>query len=244
MIQAQKPRVPKLELTLPEILKLMPRTADGMFVIDLNGKIIVWNLAASKILGYRAEEVIGKPCYEILSGRDSFGNSFCFSKCSVMTMAKQNQLIQNYDTQVITKKTRKIWLNTSILLIQNKAGTDPLIVHLFRPIASPDRVKCGTIEARLNPEPCTSLLLPEEKQPSPPSLSAPLSLKHPVLTQRETEVFVLMSRCLVAKEIASKLKISTNTARSHIQNILKKLKVHSKLEAVLVAEKQGLLHSS
>lgn len=244
MILVQKTRVPKLELTLPEILKLMPRTADGIFVIDPNGKIVLWNLSASKILGYGAEEVIGEPCYEILSGRDSFGNFFCFSRCSVMTMAEQNQLIQNYDTQVITKKNRKIWLNTSILLIQGKAGTDPLIVHLFRPIASPDRVKCDAIEAASTQNSRTSFLLPEEKQPSPPSLSAPLSLKRPVLTQRETEVLVLMSRCLVAKEIASKLKISTDTARSHIQHILKKLNVHSKLEAVMIAAKQGLFTRS
>lgn len=42
-------------------------------------------------------------------------------------------------------------------------------------------------------------------------------------------------------EIASRLSISTLTARNHIQNILEKLEVHSKAEAVAFAFQKRLL---
>jgi len=243
MMHSQKTPDPRLKLTLPEITKLISGTADGMFVIDPNGKILAWNASASKILGYSAEEVIGKPCYEIISGLDPSGNFFCFSKCAVMTMAKEDHLIQNYDTQVTTKENRKIWLNTSILLVQGKTESRPLIVHLFRHIASPNKVKNTVVEAASTPNRRKSFLLPEETPSSPGSLVSH-SVKRPVLSHREIEVLVLVSRCLVAKEIASELKISTDTARSHIQHILKKLNAHSKLEAVMTAAKLGFFSRS
>jgi DNA-binding NarL/FixJ family response regulator len=42
-------------------------------------------------------------------------------------------------------------------------------------------------------------------------------------------------------EIADRLHISTLTARNHIQNILDKLELHSKAEAVAFAFQKGLL---
>jgi len=55
------------------------------------------------------------------------------------------------------------------------------------------------------------------------------------LTRREIEILCLLSRGLVAKEIAENLNLSNATVRTHIQRILQKLKVHSKLEAVVLA---------
>ncbi len=235
-IQAENTPNAKLRLTLPEIVKLISGTADGMFVVDSKGKVLAWNSSARNILGYSAEEVIGLPCHEIISGCDPSGNFFCFPKCAVMTMTKEDQLVQNYDTQVTTKANGKIWINTSILFVQDKAKGESLIVHLFREIAPPNQVKGAVVEIASSPNRRTSFLIPEEE----PSSLGPHSVKRPVLSQRETEVLALVSRCLVAKEIASKLEISTDTARTHIQHILKKLHAHSKLEAVMTAAKLGL----
>ncbi|MFQ5780037.1 MAG: LuxR C-terminal-related transcriptional regulator [Nitrospiria bacterium] len=237
MIRTKKPPRPvtRPRLTLKAVLKLVSKTADGMFAIDSNGEILAWNPSASKILGYRAKEVIGKPCYEILSARDPSGNLFCFEGCAVMTMAKEDQLIRNYNTQVITKNNRKIWLNTSILLLPGEERSRPLIVHLFRPITPPDTKGGRAKGVTFTPKDRTPFSLSPSREAVQPSLNR-LSL-----TSRESEVLALLGRCLVAKEIASKLQISTETARTHIQRILKKLHVHSKLEAVIVATQQGLL---
>ena len=55
------------------------------------------------------------------------------------------------------------------------------------------------------------------------------------LTPRENEVLDLLIEGCSAPQIATRLGIATNTARSHIQNILAKLQVHTRLEAIAVA---------
>ena len=63
----------------------------------------------------------------------------------------------------------------------------------------------------------------------------------PQLTRREHEVLVLMAAAADAERIAEELKISVNTARGYIQNILEKVGAHSRLEAVVRATEMGLL---
>jgi Bacterial regulatory proteins, luxR family len=48
-----------------------------------------------------------------------------------------------------------------------------------------------------------------------------------------------VSTGLQNKEVAQKLEISLATARNHVHNILEKLEVHSKLEAVSLAFRRG-----
>ena len=63
--------------------------------------------------------------------------------------------------------------------------------------------------------------------------------KAPPLTDREKEILRWVAAGLQNKEIAHKLGISLATVRNHIHNILEKLDVHSKLEAVSLAFRQG-----
>ncbi|MDP9252854.1 MAG: response regulator transcription factor [Chloroflexota bacterium] len=63
----------------------------------------------------------------------------------------------------------------------------------------------------------------------------------PQLTRREREVLALMAAAADVDRIAGELKITVNTARGYIQNILEKLGAHSRLEAVVRATELGLL---
>lgn len=55
------------------------------------------------------------------------------------------------------------------------------------------------------------------------------------LTGRELEVLRALAEGLTTPEICERLSISRNTLRTHVQHIMAKLHVHSKLEAVTVA---------
>jgi response regulator RpfG family c-di-GMP phosphodiesterase len=61
------------------------------------------------------------------------------------------------------------------------------------------------------------------------------------LTRREVEVLHLMAEGLANDIIAQRLILSLNTVRNHVQRILNKLGAHSKLEAVVEADRRGLL---
>ncbi len=61
------------------------------------------------------------------------------------------------------------------------------------------------------------------------------------LTSREREVLELMTRGMNNTQIAAKLVVSPSTIKSHVSNILSKLGVASRSEAVAIAMRQGLV---
>ena len=63
----------------------------------------------------------------------------------------------------------------------------------------------------------------------------------PRLTDRELEVLKLVAPGLNNREIAKRLFISENTVKNHVRNILEKLQLHSRMEAVMYAVREKLL---
>ncbi len=63
----------------------------------------------------------------------------------------------------------------------------------------------------------------------------------PKLTERELEVLRLVAHGLNNREIAKQLFISENTVKNHVRNILEKLQLHSRVEAVMYAVREKLL---
>jgi len=61
------------------------------------------------------------------------------------------------------------------------------------------------------------------------------------LTEREREILGLLAEGMRNDEIAAKLFISPQTVQTHVRNILGKLRVHSKLEAVAFAVRHGAI---
>ncbi len=61
------------------------------------------------------------------------------------------------------------------------------------------------------------------------------------LTAREREVLRLMAQGFDNYAVAERLGITYGTTRSHVRNLLAKLEVHSKMEAVVKAEELGLI---
>ncbi len=63
----------------------------------------------------------------------------------------------------------------------------------------------------------------------------------PRLTEREMQVLKLVARGMNNRDIAKELFISENTVKNHVRNILEKLQIHSRMEAVMVAVREKLI---
>jgi DNA-binding NarL/FixJ family response regulator len=61
------------------------------------------------------------------------------------------------------------------------------------------------------------------------------------ITPREKEVLQMLAEGLSNKEIAAKLHMSVDTERTHMMNILNKMGVHSRLQALVFAARYGLV---
>ncbi len=65
-----------------------------------------------------------------------------------------------------------------------------------------------------------------------------------LLSDREFEVLSLLARGMSNKEIAEELYISEKTVKNHVSNVLRKLDVNDRTQAVITALKQGLVSLS
>jgi PAS domain S-box-containing protein len=69
------------------LLAALSQTADGVYVIDQAQRIVFWNAAAQRILGYRAEDAVGRTCQELFHGKPRSGCLECRPDCPVMRAA-------------------------------------------------------------------------------------------------------------------------------------------------------------
>ena len=62
----------------------------------------------------------------------------------------------------------------------------------------------------------------------------------PALTERETEVLKMVAKGMSYRQIADRLVISHRTVQNHVQNTLRKLQMHNRVELTRYAIEQGL----
>jgi len=203
-------------------LEIVSSTGDAAFATDEHERIVIWNKAAEKLFGFKAESVLGKRCWEVLCGRDVFGNCFCDEDCAVQHMARQKKAINRFQMEVRQQSGALLLASFSILVVPGVRPSRFTLVHLFQPVDH-------------SAEPHASARHPPAGAPAPPPV-APTSL-----TGRETQVLRMLSEGVSTQEIAEMLFISLSTTRNHIQHILQKLGVHSKLEAVAAALRTHLI---
>jgi DNA-binding NarL/FixJ family response regulator len=72
-------------------------------------------------------------------------------------------------------------------------------------------------------------------------LGPPATEEIAVLTQREREVVALLAEGLKGPQIAERLYISPATVRTHVENVMEKLEARTRVHAIAIALRQGLL---
>lgn len=221
---------------MENLFDLISNTADGALAVDREQKIVLWNEAAEKLFGFKAEEVLGRYCYEVIGGRNESGRLVCRAHCLTMTMALRQQLIPTCDVLACTKAGREAcWLSLSTVLVPSRRRDLFVLVHLFRDVSRQKEME-RFVHQLLSSVPKLSLSQGTHLRISPP---LPPTLMD--LTGREREVLCLLASGASTKAIAKQLFISPFTVRNHIYNILAKLGAHSRLEAVTLCMRSGLL---
>ncbi len=64
------------------------------------------------------------------------------------------------------------------------------------------------------------------------------------MTPRQEQVLQLLALGGSTEQIAADLHLTTETVRNHVRHVLRALGAHSRLEAVVVARRQGLIHDT
>jgi PAS domain S-box-containing protein len=216
--------------TLPEPMELLSafeRSADGVYAVDHDQNIVFWNRAAERLLGFKAAEVLQRKCFDVIAGGDHHGHPFCGSDCPVIDCARQGRAYENYDVHTQAADGKGRWINISIVVLMGRRQRSVLTVHLFRDITEKRRRELRTRAA----------LGDALRSASGTDVDAALAR----LTRREMEVLQLLASGLTTPGIAKALGVSNTTVRNHVEHLLGKLGVHSRLEAVAYAAQHGLV---
>jgi PAS domain S-box-containing protein len=121
--------------------QVLAGTADGVYVTDAGAKFSLWNVAAARIAGAPADEVIALG-YGAISGADRRGRSLeeldraAFDAANTDTGSRQT--VQNYE--VFFAKTSR-WVAVSASPLRDASGAVTAMVHAFRDITAAREVE-------------------------------------------------------------------------------------------------------
>jgi DNA-binding CsgD family transcriptional regulator len=200
---------------------------DPVFVTDRHNRIVFWNKSAERILGYEAGEVVGKPCAARLEGCDAFGNRYCSESCPVTGMAARGETVNHFGLRLKGRDGDDVTVDVTILNLGSRTPGDFFLAHILRA----GRIVLPSLQDSDLPAPPASPYVSVRESPD---------VRARRLSAREVEVLGMLAAGRSTPEIATALHISNLTARNHIQNILNKLEVHSKTEAVAFAFQKRL----
>ena len=219
----------------PELLEVLATGEPAAFATDSRERVVFWNRGAAALLGRRAEEAMGRHCYEVLGGRDVFGNRFCYANCPIAAMSRSGEAPGAFELRVPGDGSggAPTTIHVTPLCQPGPRGDLFTLVHIIHPVD--EQVRLSRTLERLAPGAGSMVAGAATVGMLPPRRFESFG----GLTARECEVLGWVARGLANKEIAEKLALSRATVRNHVHNTLTKLEVHSKLEAVSLAFRKG-----
>ena len=194
---------------------------DALFITDENQRIRAWSPGAQRVLGFSAEEVVGKRCYEVVMGRHPEGHPVCSETCPVTRNAQHGRGTSAYEVMSRSRDGASHYLSTSVLVLEEKRGTFR-VVHLMH-------------ESKETPPTRLSGEIPRPAEADEDCGTAEQ------LTRRELEVLREFAKGSSLEAVAETLSISVLTARNHATNIQHKLGVKNRLQMVLEGMRRGLI---
>lgn len=221
--------------TMGRIFEFIANSTDGVFAVDRRQAIVLWNQGANRILGFSSGEILGASCYEILRGLDTEWCAVCRRDCDAITSARRLELTPTTDIAARTKQGSEVWLNLSTVVAPSRRQELSVLIHLFRDVTRQyELLRAGREFADVVSGQAAEL--PREARKPSATLGPCIDL-----TLREREILRHLMTGSSTHAIAGRLSISTRTVRNHVNNVLAKLGVHSRLEAVTYSIQNGLI---
>ena len=215
-----------------ELFALLERTADASYTVSADGEICSWNAAAERLFGYAAEEVVGRNVDDVLDARDGLGTDALAGGADAAARHWDDEAggIPAFDLEIRTRRGDRIWINVSTIVFDNQRTRRRLFVRLARDVD--ERRRKEALLGRMLATARQVVAMNDED-----SDHAPVE----VLSNQETTILSLFARGRTSSAVARELHISPQTLRNHLHHINRKLRTHTRLEAVTHAQRRGLI---
>ena len=240
-------------MTPDGLFGLLSSVSCGAFVLATDQTVVFWNRRAREILGYTPDRVVGQRCSSLVSSLITL-TADCAEGCLMVRSLRAGLVPGRARLRMRCASGERKWLVVTPMVVSGVEEGGPLLVYLFgdegEETVSADverLVELGgregrrstVLDAALRNAPPAGRRR-DEPEPSQRAGEGPREVN---LTEREREVLSYLALGWETKYIAEELGVSWYTARNHIENLRKKLGASSRLEAVMVAMRLGILPS-
>ena len=216
-----------------EMLRVAPY---GAYAMNIDQSILFWNRTAEVLTGHRADQMIGRTCYEVLQNLPQEGQvPVCTAGCPSIILARCGRIASVMNVRMLCASGERKEMTMTPVLLPNGRPGPVILLHLFHEMTDQARAKRMADAVR---EVLPSSWHPGETMGQEEST---LSERAASLTPRQLEVLRLVGLGLSIDDIASELRVSPYTVRNHIHRARTKLGVSTIMEAVLAARHRGLL---
>jgi PAS domain S-box-containing protein len=225
-------------------------SGESLFATGRSLQVIAWSAGAERLLGFSANEALGKSCCQLISCDSGPEKPLCHEYFAGVLSGSMKDPIPSFDCPMRTKSGRDVPVNVSTVLVSSEQPEQTVLIHLLRDLSHELETfdllhRVASHAAKLTSKRLHSQGAPPLIPASPAALGAAKTGEVggglPSITAREKEVLLLLAEGTSTDALAGRLFISPRTARNHIQNLLAKLGVHSRLEAVALARSRGLI---
>jgi DNA-binding CsgD family transcriptional regulator len=110
-------------------------SAEALFAVDANQRIIAWNAEAVRVFGYAAAAALGARCYHLVSARDQFGRRFCRLGCPVIRAASAGGVPPTLRLNARARNGDPVAVDVSTIVLLSGDSPGP-VIHLCREAAS------------------------------------------------------------------------------------------------------------
>lgn len=108
------------------------RSGAAVFRTDAYGWIADWNPAAERLTGIPAGEAVGRPCWDVIAGRDDDGSLLCHPGCSAARLAREGWPVRS---MTATMRTRTGTKRVVVATIVVDGGDEPIVLHTLHAAA-------------------------------------------------------------------------------------------------------------
>jgi diguanylate cyclase (GGDEF)-like protein/PAS domain S-box-containing protein len=112
--------------------ELLDRMSDGVYFVDRNRRIVYWNEGATRLTGYKADEVVGRSCQEgKLCHVDAVGWLTCSDSCPLLD-CMDDGIPREADLFLIHKQGRRVPVRFQVQPIREANGRIVGAAEIFR----------------------------------------------------------------------------------------------------------------
>ena len=167
-----------------------------------------WNRTAEVLTGHRADQVIGRTCYQVLQNRPQDGKTpVCMEGCPSIVLARCGRIAPVMNVHMLCASGERKEMTMTPLILPEVGAGSMMLVHLFHEMTDQARAKRVADGVRKVLSPSRHLGGPIDQQTTATADEAAL------LTAREVEVLRLVGSGLSIRDMARELVLSVSTVR-------------------------------